>query len=212
MTDASHFVFVVDDDASVRKALSRIIKAAGFETCAFGSAEDFLERHDPDVPGCLVLDLAMPGLSGLDVQQALASSGCSRPIIFLTGRADVPMSVQALKAGAMDFLIKPVNSDALIDAVRKALENDRQTRIVAAEALAIGRRLASLTPRERQVLGRVVKGRLNKQIAGDLGIVEKTVKVHRARIFEKMGIFSLAELVHVTDRFGLPAETAPRGR
>ncbi|MGE0649269.1 MAG: response regulator transcription factor [Alphaproteobacteria bacterium] len=212
MIGASQIVFVVDDDADNRKALGRAIRAAGFKTCAFDSAEAFLTCHDPDVPGCVVLDLAMPGLGGLALQRELASSGCSRPIIFVTGRGDIAASVQALKAGAVDFLTKPVDIHALTDAVHRALKWDHHARAVMAERQAIGLRLASLTPREQQVLELVIKGKLNKQIAGDLGISEKTVKVHRSRVYEKLGVFSVAELVHLTERFSVSADATPVAR
>lgn len=196
-------VFIVDDDASVRKALTRLLQMAGLPACAYPSPETFLEQHDAATPGCVVLDIAMPGLGGLDVQRALSASGCERPIVFLTGRGDIPTSVRAMKAGAVDFLTKPVNDQDLLAAVRAAIEIDRLTRQSEAERQAIRRRLACLTPREREVLERVVAGRLNKQIAADLGTVEKTIKVHRARVMEKMEARSLADLVRLSERVGI---------
>jgi FixJ family two-component response regulator len=199
---------VVDDDPSVLRALARLFSAAGLEARAFPSPAAFLEVHDPATPGCLVLDVALPGLDGLELQQALTVSDCARPIVFITGRGDVPTSVRAMKGGAVDFLTKPVNDTELLAAVRKAIEVDRLAREARVELDALRQRLASLTPREREVLGHVVAGRLNKQIAGDLGTVEKTIKVHRARIMEKMAARSLADLVRIAERLGIPAPAA----
>jgi FixJ family two-component response regulator len=193
-------VFVVDDEEAIRKALARLLRAAGLEVRAFPSPQAFLEEHDPDTPGCVVLDVAMPGLNGLELQAALAASGCQRSIIFLTGKGDIPMSVQAMKAGAVDFLTKPVHDEQLLAAIRTAIERDRLSRREGAERKSIEERLATLTPREREVLQHVVAGQLNKQIAVDLGTVEKTVKVHRGRVMAKMGVTSLAELVRVAER------------
>jgi FixJ family two-component response regulator len=195
---------VVDDDPSVLRALTRLISAAGLEARAFATPAAFLQAHDPATPGCLVLDLALPGLNGLELQEALAVSDCARPIVFITGRGDVPTSVRAMKGGAVDFLTKPVNDRDLLAAVRHAIEIDRVAREVQAETGALKQRLASLTPREREVLVHVVAGRLNKQIAADLGTVEKTIKVHRARIMEKMAVRSLADLVRMAERSGIP--------
>jgi FixJ family two-component response regulator len=199
---------VVDDDPSVLRALTRLISAAGLEARAFATPAAFLQAHDPATPGCLVLDLALPGLNGLELQEALAVSDCARPIVFITGRGDVPTSVRAMKGGAVDFLTKPVNDRDLLAAVRHAIEIDRVAREVQAETGALKQRLASLTPREREVLAQVVAGRLNKQIAADLGTVEKTIKVHRARLMEKMAVRSLADLVRIAERLGIqPAGT-----
>lgn len=200
-------VFVVDDDPGVLRALARLLTAAGFETRGFPSPMAFLEQHHPATPGCLVLDVALPGLNGLELQQALAVSGCARPIVFITGRGDIPTSVRAMKGGAVDFLTKPVNDEELLAAVRNAVEMDRLARAAQAELAGLNLRLATLTPREREVLAHVVTGRLNKQIAGDLGTVEKTIKVHRARVMEKMAAPSLAELVRIAERLGI----APAG-
>jgi len=196
-------VFVIDDEESVRKALARLLRSAGFNPAVFGSSHEFLEAQVPDAPGCLVLDLAMPGLNGLELQRALADRGAGWPIIFLTGRADVPMSVEAMKQGAFDFLTKPVHDETLLAAVRHALEGDRAARHARSQLDEVDRRLATLTPREREVLAQVVAGRLNKQIAADLGTVEKTIKVHRARVMEKMKVQSVAELVRLTERAGV---------
>jgi FixJ family two-component response regulator len=202
-------VFVVDDDPSVLRALTRLLHAAGYRVSAFRSPQEFLAAHDPAVPGCAVLDLAMPGLNGLDLQQALAASGCHRPVIFVTGRGDVPSSVQAMKAGAVDFLTKPVSEEDLLAAVRRALDRDRVMREARAELAVIAERINTLTPREREVLGYVVAGRLNKQIAAELGTVEKTIKVHRSRVMGKMCVRSVADLVRLAERGCIPVD-APR--
>lgn len=202
-------MFLVDDDPSVLRALTRLLHAAGHQVSAFRSAQAFLAAHDPTAPGCVVLDLAMPGLNGLELQHALAASGCRRPVIFVTGRGDVPSSVQAMKAGAVDFLTKPVSEEYLLAAILRALERDRLMRQARAELEAIAERLNTLTPREREVLGHVVAGRLNKQIAADLGIVEKTIKVHRSRVMEKMCVRSVADLVRMAERGGV-AVAAPQ--
>jgi RNA polymerase sigma factor (sigma-70 family) len=194
---------VVDDDPSVLRALTRLLSAAGLETRGFPSPAAFLDAHDPATPGCLVLDVALPGLDGLELQQALAGSDCARPIVFITGRGDIPTTVRAMKGGAVDFLTKPVNDGDLLAAVRNAIEIDRMARQAQVEMDALRQHLASLTPREREVLVHVVAGRLNKQIAADLGTVEKTIKVHRARIMEKMAVRSLADLVRVAERLGV---------
>jgi len=204
MTAGTPRVFVVDDEEPVRRALARLLRSAGFEPAGFGSPTEFLAAFDPATPGCLVLDVAMPGLNGLELQQALAARGADIPIIFLTGRADIPMSVSAMKKGAVDFLTKPVNDENLLAAVRHALEQDHVGRQARAELAIIRQRWATLTPREREVLAEVVNGRLNKQIAADLGTVEKTIKVHRARVMEKMAVRSVAALVKLTERIGLP--------
>jgi FixJ family two-component response regulator len=196
-------VFVVDDEASVRRAVSRLLRAAGLTVAAFASPEEFLAQHDPHAPGCLVLDLMMPGFNGLELQKALVRKGSVLPIIFLTGQGDVPKSVQAMKGGAIDFLTKPVNDEDLLAAVRAAIEKDRVALREQAELSEIRARLATLTPREREVLERVVTGKLNKQIADDLGTVEKTVKVHRARVMAKMKVQSVAELVRLAERAGI---------
>jgi FixJ family two-component response regulator len=202
---SSPTVFVVDDYAPVRSSISRLLRAAGFVVAAFASARDFLARYDPGVSGCLVLDLAMPALNGLELQDILAKAGSVLPIIFLTGTADIPKSVQAMKYGASDFLTKPVNDKDLLAAVRVAIEKNRSVRQQQTELSEIRARLATLTPREREVLEYVVTGKLNKQIAGDLGTVEQTVKVHRARVMQKMRVRSVAELVRLTQRCGISA-------
>lgn len=205
MTTGSANVFLVDDDESVLRALSRLLGAVGHRVWAYQTAQEFLDDHDPAVPGCLVLDLVMPGLSGLEVQNSLAVSGCARPVIFLTGRGSVPTTVRAMKGGAVDFLTKPICEQDLLVAVDIALERDRSTRSALAEQDAIAARIKLLTRREREVMQHVVGGRLNKQIAADLGTVEKTIKVHRSRVMEKMGVRSVADLVRLTERAGIAA-------
>ena len=205
MMTPSPTVFIVDDDSAVLKSLARLLRSARLNVMAFGSPQEFLERHDPRAPGCLVLDLAMPGLNGLELQAALTVKGSAIPIIFLTGHGNIPASVQAMKRGALDFLTKPVNDDDLLKAVRVAIEKDRIARIARAELEDIQARLDSLTPREREVLTHVVSGQLNKQTAADLGTVEKTIKVHRGRVMEKMKVHSVAELVHLAERAGIRA-------
>jgi FixJ family two-component response regulator len=199
-------VFIVDDDSAVLKGLSRLLRAARLDVATFNSPQEFLERHDPNAPGCLVLDVAMPGLNGLELQEALTKKGAAVPIIFLTGHGDIPTSVQAMKRGALDFLTKPVNDDDLLRAVHAAIEKDRIARQARAELDDIQQRLATLTPREREVLTHVVSGQLNKQIAYDLGTVEKTIKVHRARVMEKMKVQSVAELVRLTEQLKRPMD------
>ncbi len=196
MSGAMPTVFVVDDEPPVLKALWRLVRAEGLNVATFASSQEFLGRHDPNLPGCLLLDIAMPGLNGLELQEALAAKGSTLPIIFLTGHGDIPMSVQAMKHGALDFLTKPVDDSVLIQAIRDAIEKDRVMR-------SIHERLATLTARERQVLRLVVAGKLNKQIAVELGTVEKTIKVHRGHVMEKMKVRSLAELVRLAERAGI---------
>lgn len=203
MSGQTSTVFVVDDELSVRKATARLLQSAGLTASTFASAQEFLEVYDPDVAGCLVLDLSMPGLSGLELQKALLAWGDPPPIIFLTGHADVPDTVQAMKGGAVEFLTKPVEDERLIDAARFAIERDAAARAERAELAEIRARLATLTPRELQVLAYVVAGRLNKQTAAELGTVEKTIKVHRARIMEKLHVHSLPELVLLAARVGI---------
>ncbi|MDP2895445.1 MAG: response regulator transcription factor [bacterium] len=204
MKAAEPIVFVVDDDASVCKALDRLIRSVGLKAETFPSAKDFLRREPHNGPSCLVLDIRMPGLSGLDLQRELAAKDYSIPIIFITGHGDIPMSVQAMKAGAVDFLPKPFSDQELLDAIHAALEKDTLAREERAELSNIQRRIGSLTPREHEVFVRVVTGMLNKQIAWELGASEKTIKVHRARVMEKMGVQSVAELVHLAEKAGIP--------
>lgn len=205
MSQANPTVFIVDDDLSVLKGLSRLLRSARLNPVTFASPEEFLDRHDPHAPGCLVLDVAMPGLDGLQLQQALIAKGSEIPIIFLTGQGDIPTSVQAMKGGAVDFLTKPVHDDCLLAAIRAAIEKDRQQRQAGAEVAEIRQRLATLTPREREVLEHVISGQLNKQTAAELGTVEKTIKVHRARMLAKMKVQSVAELVWLAEKAGIRA-------
>lgn len=199
-------VFLVDDDASVRSALTRALTAEGFHVLSWASADAFLADYDPEKPGCLVADVAMPGTDGLQLQQLLASSDHSLPIVFITGNGNVRMSVQAMRAGAVTFLPKPVRLSELAAAVREALEKDHAARQKRAARAAIQTRLAALTARERQVFDLVVAGKMNKQIAAQLGAAEKTVKVHRGRVMFKMRVRSVAELVTLATQ----AREAPR--
>jgi FixJ family two-component response regulator len=196
-------IFVVDDDPAVLKSLGRLLRSAGLRVETCNSPQDFLARHNPALPGCLVLDVAMPGLNGLKVQQALAAIGDERPIVFLTGHGDIPTSVEAMKRGAVDFLTKPVNAEDLLKAIHSAIVKDSVRRLERDEVEEFKQRLATLTPREREVLPYVISGRLNKQIAGELGTAEKTIKVHRARVMEKMKVQSVAELVRLAERLGI---------
>jgi len=196
-------VFVVDDDAAVRKAVSRLLRSVGIGVAAFASPTEFLAQYDPATPGCLVLDIAMPGFNGLQLQTALGDKGSILPIIFLTGHGDVSKSVQAMKHGAFDFLTKPVKDRDLLTAIRAAIETDAFVRLEKAKMSEILAHLDTLTPREREVLEHVGDGKLNKQIAGDLGITEATVKMHRARVMAKMKVQSVAELARLTERFGI---------
>jgi len=196
-------VFLVDDDAGVRRSLARVLHEEGFSVEEFDSAEAFLARTEPPVDGCIVLDVTMPGLDGLELQMRLRDAGRDLPIVFVTGYGDIPMSVQAIKAGATDFLTKPVNSRVLIAAVRTAIENAVTDRQARTELAVHKQRFATLTMREREVLEGLVKGKLNKQIAGDLCIVEQTVKWHRGHIMERMHARTVAELMHIAARLGV---------
>jgi FixJ family two-component response regulator len=197
-------VFLVDDDPGVLKALSRLLRAKGYDIQSYSSAQAFLADHDPDIPGCAVLDVAMPGLDGLALQEALTKQESRRPIIFISGKADIPMSVRAMKAGAIDFLTKPLSDKDLLGAIERAKEQDAQARRRQAELSSIEIKLATLTAREREVLAHVVAGRLNKQIAGYLGTMEKTIKVHRSRMMEKLGVHTVADLVRLAQKAGIP--------
>jgi FixJ family two-component response regulator len=207
--DARATIYLVDDDQSVLKGLARLLRASGYETRSFPSPVEFLAAHDPQLPGCAILDLMMGDIDGLDLQSRLEAAAISRPIIFLSGAGDISSSVQAMKAGAIDFLTKPVDPAQLLAAVERALVIDRRSRSVHAEVESINAKLAALTPRERQVLEHVVAGRLNKQIAASLGTVEKTIKVHRMRMMHKMGVSCVADLVRLSGRAGVAP--IPRG-
>jgi FixJ family two-component response regulator len=196
----SSLVFVVDDDSSFRRSTELLIRAAGLDVQSFGSAEEFLRSHRPDVPSCLILDVRLPHLSGLDLQRQLFKTDEQIPIIFITGHGDIPMTVQAMKSGAAEFLTKPFREQELLDAVRRGIDSDRAARLRRAKVADLRRRYESLTPREREVMERVVRGMLNKQIAGEIGTAEKTVKVHRGHIMRKMEAKSLAELVQMSQR------------
>lgn len=204
MRDADAMVFVVDDDAAMRRSLENLIRSVGLRVEAFASAQDFLGSTRRDVPGCLVLDVRLPGLSGLDLQKRMAEADLEIPIIFITGYGDIPMTVRAMKAGAVEFLTKPFHDQDLLDAIHQALERARRAGEQRAEIEELRSRYRSLTPRERQVMGRVAEGLLNKQIAGELGTSETTVKIHRHQVMEKMRATSLAELVRMADRLGIP--------
>jgi FixJ family two-component response regulator len=195
-------VFLVDDEPGMLKALTRLLRAEGFSVRGFTSPKTFLESYRAEELSCLVLDVAMPELNGLEFQQQLAEAGILLPIVFLTGRGDIPMTVQAVKAGAVDFLTKPVNDETLLCAVRAALKRAAEQRELIAEVASLRQRHSLLTPREREVMEHVVAGKLNKQIAADLGTGEHTIKVHRARVMEKMQAESLADLVRIAERLG----------
>jgi FixJ family two-component response regulator len=203
MSEPKPVVHVVDDDDSFRTAVTRLLQAAGFEVRAYSSAGDFLIARSRDAPGCLLLDVNMPGPSGLDLQAALTDHGVDLPIVFLTGHGDVPMSVRAMKAGAVDFLTKPVEREALFEVVREALARGAGAREAGSRLRELRARHASLTPREREVFAGVVAGKLNKQIAADIGAAERTVKAHRAQVLTKMGAGSVADLVRAATELGL---------
>ncbi|HYA63566.1 MAG TPA: response regulator transcription factor [Candidatus Sulfotelmatobacter sp.] len=205
MTEAQPLVFVIDDDASTRETLGSLIRSVGLQVELFRSGEEFLKSKRPDVPSCLVLDIRLPGISGLDFQRRLAESKIRIPIIFITGHGDIQMSVHAMKAGAIEFLTKPFRAQDLLDAIHVALEKDRRRRQRRAEVAQLRTRFASLTPRERQVLPLVVSGMLNKQIAAELGISEAAIKVHRSQLMRKMRAHSLPDLVRMAEKIGFPS-------
>jgi FixJ family two-component response regulator len=193
-------VFIVDDDMSIRDALSTLIRSVGLEVRTFTSSAEFLDAALPDVPTCLVLDVRLPGLSGLDLQRELARTGVHIPIIFISGHGDIPMTVRAMKAGAVEFLLKPVREQDLLDAITQAIDKDRAARRQRAEQATVRARYACLTPRETEVASKITRGLLNKQVAADLSVTEDTVKMHRRHIMEKMQASSLAELVRMTEK------------
>lgn len=203
MSEDKPIVFVIDDDRSIREALQGLLRSVGLTVQAFASTQDFLQSARPDAPGCLVLDIRLPGLSGLDFQRELAKSSNPLPIIFITGHGDIPMSVRAIKAGAIEFLTKPFRDQELLDAVQHGIEQDRVQRTQAMAVADLRERFEALTSRERQVMELVVTGRPNKQLAAELDVSEITVKVHRSNVMRKMQAKSLAELVRMADRLGL---------
>jgi FixJ family two-component response regulator len=203
MTEAEPTVFIVDDDLSVRRSTERLIRAAGLKVQTFTSAREFLKNPRPEGPACLVLDVRMPGLSGMDLQRELTQSGIHIPIIFITAHGDVPMTVRAMKAGAVEFLIKPFRSRTLLDAVLAAIERDRSAHKQRSESEELRQRYEQLTPREREVMPLVAAGLLNKQVAGELSTTERTIKFHRAHIMKKMCAESLADLVRMVEKLGI---------
>jgi FixJ family two-component response regulator len=205
MTRPMPMVFVIDDDASVRKALARFLKAAGFRSQLFASAEEFLKQPAPDAPACALLDVSMPGLSGLDLQHALAERDVRLPVIFITGHGDIPMSVHAMKAGAADFLTKPFNAPDLLAAVHQAIARHAEALQAQAAETAVQQRAETLSQREREVMELVVRGLLNKQSGHKLGVSEKTIKAHRAQVMRKMQANSLPELVRMAEKIGIRA-------
>jgi FixJ family two-component response regulator len=203
MNDSRFVIFLVDDDPGVLKALSRMLDTKGYEVRAFSSSTEFLAQHDPSTPGCAIFDVSMPGLDGIELQAALKAGGVERPVIFITGVGDIPVSVQAMKAGAVDFLTKPLKSQQLLAAIAQAAETETQAVELRNELASVNDRISRLTPREREVLTHVIAGRLNKQIAADLGTVEKTIKLHRGRMMRKMGVRTVADLVRIAQRGGI---------
>jgi FixJ family two-component response regulator len=207
MTDQVFTIFLVDDDADVLKALLRLLQVRGYDVQSFTSPQAFLASHEATKPGCAILDVSMPSVDGLQLQQALSAGGSQRPVIFLTGKGDIPTSVRAMRGGAIDFLTKPVNSGDLFAAIARAEKEDAESRHDKAELELINANIAVLTPREREVMTHVVAGKLNKQIAGDLGMVEKTVRVHRGRMMKKLGVRSVADLVRLAEKAGISTKS-----
>lgn len=203
MNAARALIHIVDDDQSIRRSLRGLVESVGHEAVTYSSAQDFLSASRPDTPGCLVLDVQMPGLSGLDLQRQLVAGKGTLPIIFLTGRADIPMSVQAMKAGAVEFLTKPIDAPALLTAIGHAIGRDRAVRAERSGLDELRRRYVLLTPRERDVMHGIVAGRLNKQIAAEFGTTEATVKEQRGQVMLKMAVASLAALVRIAERLGI---------
>jgi FixJ family two-component response regulator len=207
MTEPTSSVFVVDDDPSVRRAIKRLVESVGLHVELFGSAMEFINSSRPDGASCLVLDIRLPGISGLDFQRELVQAKNEIPMIFITAHGDIPMTVRAMKAGAVEFLTKPFRDQDLLDAIQVGLERDRVRRQRQAETAMLRERLESLTPREREILPLVVSGLLNKQVAAEIGATEATVKVHRSQLMRKMGASSLADLVRMSEKMGIAVPT-----
>ncbi len=202
-------VFIIDDDISARRGVTRLVRAAGLNAESFASAADFLDSGRADEPGCIVLDVRMPEMTGPELQAELVKSEYCLPVIFLSGHADVPIAAQAMKGGAVDFLTKPVDQDCLLKAIRVSLEQNAENRLGRVEREDVQTRVESLTPREKEVMTWVITGMLNKQIADELEISEETVKIHRGRVMQKLGVVSVVELVRLCDKAGIPPAKAP---
>ncbi|MBX5460116.1 MAG: response regulator transcription factor [Steroidobacteraceae bacterium] len=207
--EPSALVFVVDDDEAVRSSTKLLLKSVGLAAVSYASAQEFLQHYDPQQPGCVVLDVRMPGMSGLELQQLLNLRGATLPVIFITGHGDIPMAVEAMQHGAFDFLQKPFRDQDLLDRVQRALQKDRATRAQLREKARIRERRASLTPREREILELMTRGKPNKVMAADLGVSQRTVEIHRARVMDKMGASSLAQLVRMVMELDEPDPAQP---